>query len=92
MKKLVSVSASTDKFINEGKDYDFDRYTIIKQTPMSTQEFDVVVDHINRDITGDVVRYGSWDDLDADELKELMTDVTDSGKTLRPFENYTMGY
>lgn len=85
----VTVSASSSKFIHEGKDCDFDRYTITKRTPLSTHEISVVVDHINEEITGDVIRYGGWHDLDADELTEALDIISKENAALRPFGSYT---
>jgi len=51
----------------EGKEYNFDRYNFEIRTPMSHQDWSIVVDFLNEDIEGDAVRYGSWDDLVIEE-------------------------
>jgi len=51
----------------EGKEYDFDRYNFEIRTPMSHQDWSIVVDFLNEDIEGDAVRYGTWDDLVIEE-------------------------
>lgn len=51
----------------EGKDYDFDRYNFEIRTPMSHQDWSIVVNFLNDDIEGDAVRYGNWDDLVIEE-------------------------
>lgn len=51
----------------EGKAYDFDRYNFEIRTPMSSQDWSVVIDFQNTDIKGDAVRYGEWGDLVIEE-------------------------
>lgn len=59
-------------FEQDGQNYDFDRYVFEITTPMSTQDWSIVVDFKNTDITGDAVRYGSWDDLTIQECLEVL--------------------
>ncbi len=60
------------KFEHEGKAHDFDRYVFEVRTPMSHQDWSIVIDFQNMDITGDAVRYGNWDDLTIQECLEVL--------------------
>jgi len=57
---------------DNGKAYDFDRYVFERQTPMSTQDWSIVVDFQNTNIEGDAIRYGSWDTLVIEECLECL--------------------
>lgn len=60
------------QFEHEGKAHDFDRYVFEVRTPMSHQDWSIVIDFQNMDITGDAVRYGNWDDLTIQECLEVL--------------------
>lgn len=57
---------------DNGKAYDFDRYVFERQTPMSSQDWSIVVDFQNTNIEGDAIRYGSWDTLVMEECLECL--------------------
>ncbi|MGX5430317.1 hypothetical protein [Bacillus cereus] len=63
----------------ENEKYDSDRYNFIKRTPLSTQEISIVVDFKENEITGDILVYGFWDQLELDECIKFL-------KTLQPSE------
>ncbi|AOZ61932.1 hypothetical protein QCM8_287 [Bacillus phage QCM8] len=54
-------------FEQDGQNYDFDRYVFEITTPMSHQDWSIVVDFQNTNIEGDAIRYGSWDTLVIEE-------------------------
>jgi aspartate aminotransferase-like enzyme len=72
----------------KGKDLDFDRYNVEVKTPMSTQEFSVVVDHVDKELSGDCIRYGSWGDIEQDEILEILEAVEAAGELRRPYKEY----
>jgi aspartate aminotransferase-like enzyme len=76
------------QFVYEGKGLDFDRYNVEVKTPMSTQEFSVVVDHVEKTLSGDCVRYGSWGDIEQDEILEILEAVEAAGELRRPYKDY----
>lgn len=72
----------------QGETYDIDRYMLELKSPMSTQEFTVVVSQNKKEISGDVVRYGTWEDLSEEELLELLSIIEKEGKLFRPYTNF----
>jgi aspartate aminotransferase-like enzyme len=72
----------------KGEDLDFDRYNVEVKTPMSTQEFSVVVDHVDKELSGDCIRYGSWGDIEQDEILEILEAVEAAGELRRPYKEY----
>ncbi|CAH0417538.1 hypothetical protein WFA24289_01880 [Periweissella fabaria] len=74
-----------------GEKYDFDRYDLIDRTALSTKEISVVVSFIpddNNKITGDIIAYGEWGDLDKNECIEYLNYVKSIGKIKREFNMY----
>jgi len=82
--KLEAIAVDTDKFTYGGVDFDIDRYTVTLRSPMASHEYTLSVDHANLEISGDVIRYGSWDDMDHDEVAEIMELLHKEGKLKRP--------
>jgi hypothetical protein len=71
-----------------GKEYDLDRYEVDFRSLMASHECAVVVDHLNKRISGDAVRYGSWDDLMPEECLEILELVEEMGELRRPYKDY----
>jgi hypothetical protein len=86
--KLLKVDYEDVKCTIEGVKYDIDRYTVVMRSPLATQEFIVRVDHIDRVLSGDVIRYGHWGYLDREEVVEFLELVEAEGKLVRPFREY----
>lgn len=86
--KLVSIQYEEMKFVYEGEEQDFDRYNVEMRSPMATHEFSVVVNHKTKSVSGDVIRYGSWDDLEPEEVLEILEVVEAEGLIKRPFREY----
>jgi len=85
---LKNIQYEKMDFTHEGVKYDFDRYNVEIRSPMATHEFSVTVDHIKKELGGDVIRYGSWDDLMMEEIIEILELVEKEGKLERPFREY----
>ncbi|MCP6847089.1 hypothetical protein JKQ17_14705 [Listeria monocytogenes] len=80
--ELISVETICETI--NGKEYDFDRYDLIDRTALSTKEISVVVSFLPDDtdkITGDIIAYGEWGDLDKSECIEYLNYV----KSIRKF-------
>lgn len=74
-----------------GKKYNFDRYDLIESTALSTKEISVVVSFlpdVTDKITGDIIAYGEWGDLDKSECIEYLNYVKSIGKINREFKMY----
>lgn len=87
----MRIESITYELVNdtyEGSDYDIDRYFIIIRNPLSTHELTVYVDHLNKNISGDCIRYGSWVDIELDEILEMLKIVEDAGELKRPYVGY----
>lgn len=73
----------------EGKPYDIDRYTVETRTALATHEYSVGINHANQTIFGDVVHYGTWDDLSEEEVISVLKSVEAKGELKRPYKDYT---
>ena len=72
MIKVSSVETIKDTQNNK---YDFDRYNLEIKTGLSTKEVSVQVSFIENEdeiITGDIIAFGSWYDLELDECIEYL--------------------
>lgn len=87
--RIQSIELEVVQGSYSGKQWDTDRYLIEVKTPMSTQEFTVSVDHTDKEVTGDCIRYGDWGDVDPGELQELIEKIEAAGKLSRSYDGYT---
>lgn len=88
MIKVSSVETIKDTQNNK---YDFDRYNLEIKTELSTKELSVVVSFIENDkevITGDIIEFGSWYDLELDEYIEYLKIVKEQNKMKRDFSKF----
>ena len=49
--------------VDNNKPQDFDLYEIEARSSLETRELSLVVDFINKEVSGDIVAFGSWYDL-----------------------------
>ena len=83
--KLQSISFEHVNFTShEGVKYDMDRYTVTLRSPMASHEYTMDVDFVNLEISGDVIRYGSWDDMDEEEIANTLEILHKEGELRRP--------
>lgn len=88
MIKVSSVETIKDTQNNK---YDFDRYNLEIKTGLSTKEVSVQVSFIeneNEIITGDIIAFGSWYDLELDECIEYLKIVKEQNKMKRDFSKF----
>lgn len=88
MIKVSSVETIKDTQNNK---YDFDRYNLKIKTGLSTKEVSVQVSFIeneNEIITGDIIAFGSWYDLELDECIEYLKIVKEQNKMKRDFSKF----
>ena len=88
MIKVSSVETIKDTQNNK---YDFDRYTLEIKTGLSTKEVSVQVSFIENEdeiITGDIIAFGSWYDLELDECIEYLKIVKEQNKMKRDFSKF----
>ena len=88
MYKLVGIQYEKMQFVYEGEEQDFDRYNVEIRRPISTHEYSVVVNHKTKSLSGDVIRYGSWDDLEPEEIIGILEIVEAEGQLRRPFREH----
>ena len=72
----------------EKVEYNLDRYNVEMRSALSTHEFSVTINHLNKEITGDVIRYGSWDDLIEEEIQEILEVLEKENEVIRPYKDY----
>ncbi|QWG92815.1 hypothetical protein [Bacillus mycoides] len=63
----------------DNKKYDFDRYDFIVKPAFTEKEISIVVDFEGNKITGDIIAYGEWGNLELEECINYL-------KTLQPSE------
>ncbi|MDM7538023.1 MULTISPECIES: hypothetical protein [Lactococcus] len=88
MIKVSSVETIKDTQNNK---YDFDRYNLKIKTGLSTKEVSVQVSFIENEdeiITGDIIAFGSWYDLELDECIEYLKIVKEQNKMKRDFSKF----
>ena len=88
MIKVSSVETIKDTQNNK---YDFDRYNLKIKTGLSTKEVSVQVSFIENEdeiITGDIIAFGSWYDLELDECIEYLKIVKEQNKMKREFSKF----
>ena len=66
--------------------YDFDLYEIEARSPLATRELSLIVDFINKEVSGDIVAFGSWYDLDQSTVIDLLRQLIEVNQLLRPIE------
>lgn len=88
MIKVSSVETIKDTQNNK---YDFDRYNLEIKTGLSTKEVSVQVSFIENEdeiITGDIIAFGSWYNLELDECIEYLKIVKEQNKMKRDFSKF----
>lgn len=88
MIKVSSVETIKDTQNNK---YDFDRYNLEIKTGLSTKEVSVQVSFIENEdeiITGDIIAFGSWYNLELDECIEYLKIVKEQNKMKRNFSKF----
>lgn len=88
MIKVSSVETIKDTQNNK---YDFDRYNLEIKTGLSTKEVSVQVSFIENEdeiITGDIIAFGIWYDLELDECIEYLKIVKEQNKMKRNFSKF----
>ena len=84
LKKLYVYSADLIE-VDNNKPQDFDLYEIEARSSLETRELSLVVDFINKEVSGDIVAFGSWYDLDKETVIEVLNQLKKENKILRTF-------
>lgn len=85
LKKLYVYSADLIE-VDNNKPQDFDLYEIEERSSLETRELSLVVDFINKEVSGDIVAFGSWYDLDQSTVIDLLRQLIEVNQLLRPIE------
>lgn len=83
---ITLVSMEQIKTVHYDKEVDFDRYNIEVKNQLSTNEYSIIVNFINEEITGDCVAYGSWFAIEKNECLKLLDVILKSNKPFRKFD------
>ena len=84
--RVLKATVTQMKGINNNEKYDFDLYQIEARSPMSTKEISLTVDFIEKKISGDIIAFGDWYDLDKEPIIEILTQIQEENKTLRTID------
>ena len=69
--------------VDNNKPQDFDLYEIEARSPMSTREITLTVDFIEKKVSGDIIAFGDWYDLDIESVNEILKQLKKEEQTLR---------
>ena len=75
--KVIKATVTEMRGINNNQKYDFDLYQIEARSPMST------VDFIEKKVSGDIIAFGDWYDLDIESVNEILKQLKKEKQTLR---------
>ncbi|WP_231598695.1 hypothetical protein [Enterococcus gallinarum] len=70
--KVIKATVTEMRGINNHQKYDFDLYQIEALSPMSTREITLTVDFIEKKVSGDIIAFGDWYDLDIESVNEIL--------------------
>lgn len=85
------VDANTVSGNAGGKPVDYDYYLIEFHTAMATKEVTVCVGFADEDdnrISGDIIAYGEWGQLEVNDCKEYLIMIKNEGKMIRDYTQY----
>lgn len=80
--KVIRAKSTKMKGIDNNKPYDFDLYEIEARSPLATRELSLIVDFINKEVSGDIVAFGSWYDLDQSTVIDLLRQLIEVNQLL----------
>lgn len=90
--KNINIEQIIGSYKSEGfadkVEYNLDRYDVEMRSALSTHEYSVTINHLKKEIAGDVIRYGSWDDLIEEEILEILEVLEKENEVIRPYEGY----
>lgn len=81
--KVIKATVTEMRGINNHQKYDFDLYQIEACSPMSTREITLTVDFIEKKVSGDIIAFGDWYDLDIESVNEILKQLKKEEQTLR---------
>ena len=81
--RVLKATVTEMKGINNNEKYDFDLYQIEARSPMSTKEISLTVDFIEKKVSGDIIAFGDWYDLDIESVNEILKQLKKEEQTLR---------
>lgn len=81
--KVIKATVTEMRGINNHQKYDFDLYQIEVRSPMSTREITLTVDFIEKKVSGDIIAFGDWHDLDIESVNEILKQLKKEEQTLR---------
>lgn len=70
--KVIKATVTEMRGINNHQKYNFDLYQIGARSPMSTREITLTVDFIEKKVSGDIIAFGDWYDLDIESVNEIL--------------------
>ncbi|MGC5423395.1 hypothetical protein ACPYM4_08610 [Enterococcus faecium] len=81
--RVLKATATEMRGINNNEKYNFDLYQIEARSPMSTKEISLTVDFIEKKISGDIIAFGDWYNLDKETVIEIIKQIEKENQTLR---------
>ena len=81
--KVIKATVTEIRGINNHQKYDFDLYQIEARSPMSTREITLTVDFIEKKVSGDIIAFGDWYELDKETVIEIIKQIEKENQTLR---------
>jgi hypothetical protein len=81
--RVIRATATEMKGVDNNKNYDFDLYQIEARSPISTREISLYIDFIDKEVSGDIIAFGSWYDLETESVIEVLKQSKKENQLLR---------
>ncbi|WP_142977074.1 hypothetical protein [Enterococcus gallinarum] len=81
--RVIRATATEMKGVDNNKNYDFDLYQIEARSPISTREISLYIDFIDKEVSGDIIAFGSWYDLETESVIEVLKQLKKENQLLR---------
>ncbi|KST48904.1 hypothetical protein [Enterococcus durans] len=81
--RVLKATATEMKGVDNNKNYDFDLYHIEARSPISTREISLYIDFIDKEVSGDIIAFGSWYDLETESVIEVLKQFKKENQLLR---------
>lgn len=65
----------------------YDNYFVELRTGLSIKQYTIVVDFVEKFITGDVIAYGDWFDIDLDECLHVLNLVKEQDRLVSDYNH-----
>jgi hypothetical protein len=88
--QVLNIRFEEVKYEEKGELIHIERYDVDGRTTMAHHDASIMFNMRTKEVSGDCVRYGSWDDLSAEEVQEYIDLLKAEGALKRSYEGFTI--